>query len=156
MLQAMNTGHDGSLTTVHANNPRDAMSRVETLVLTAGVELPMRAIREQIASAFDLVVQVNRLVDGSRRITHITEVLRMESDTITMQDIFVAKAVEDQKEAGAGNRLLGPMRCTGIKPQFLGKMAGNGVNLPANFFQLEAQGTSNAGYSAFGRTQGTK
>jgi len=156
MLQAMNTGHDGSLTTVHANSPRDAMSRVETLVLTAGVELPMRAIREQIASAFDLVVQVNRLVDGSRRITHVTEVLRMESDMITMQDIFVAKAVEDQKEAGAGNRLLGPLRCTGIKPQFLGKMAGNGVNLPGNFFQLEAQGTSNAGYSAFGRQQGPK
>ena len=142
MLQAMNTGHDGSLTTVHANSPRDAMSRVETLVLTAGVELPMRAIREQIASAFDLVVQVNRLVDGSRRITHVTEVLRMESDMITMQDIFVAKPVEDHKEAGAGNRLLGSLRCTGIKPQFLNKMAGNGVNLPANFFQLEAAGSA--------------
>jgi pilus assembly protein CpaF len=155
MLQAMNTGHDGSLTTVHANSPRDAMSRVETLVLTAGVELPMRAIREQIASAFDLVVQVNRLVDGSRRITHVTEVLRMESDMITMQDIFVAKPVEDHKEAGAGNRLLGSLRCTGIKPQFLNKMAGNGVNLPANFFQLEAAGGAGGpGYSAFGRTQG--
>jgi pilus assembly protein CpaF len=156
MLQAMNTGHDGSLTTVHANSPRDAMSRVETLVLTAGVELPMRAIREQIASAFDLVVQVNRLVDGSRRITHVTEVLRMESDMITMQDIFVAKAVDDPKEAGAGNRLLGPLRCTGIKPHFLGKMAGNGVNLPANFFQLEADRAGTTGFQAFGRQQGPK
>ena len=95
MLQAMNTGHDGSLTTVHANNPRDALARTETLVLTAGVELPLRAIREQISSAFDLIVQVSRLVDGTRRITHVTEVLRMESDVITLQDIFIAKPVED-------------------------------------------------------------
>ena len=86
----MNTGHDGSLTTVHANNPRDALARTETLVLTAGVELPLRAIREQISSAFDLIVQVSRLVDGTRRITHVTEVLRMESDVITLQDIFIA------------------------------------------------------------------
>src|SRR5205807_6879187 len=93
MLQAMNTGHDGSLTTVHANNPRDALARTETLVLTAGVELPLRAIREQISSAFDLIVQVSRLVDGTRRITHITEVLRMESDVVTLQDIFIAKPV---------------------------------------------------------------
>src|SRR5919198_1545267 len=91
MLQAMNTGHEGSLTTIHANSPRDALSRLETLVMTAGVELPHRAIREQIASAFDLLVQISRLVDGSRRVTHITEVLRMESDVITLQDIFVAK-----------------------------------------------------------------
>ena len=91
MLQAMNTGHEGSLTTIHANSPRDALSRLETLVLTAGLELPLRAIREQIASAFDLLVQITRLVDGSRRITHITEVLRMESDVITLQDIFLAK-----------------------------------------------------------------
>ncbi len=91
MLQAMNTGHDGSLTTIHANSPRDALSRLETLVLTAGVDLPLRAIREQIASAFDLLVQITRLVDGSRRISHITEVLRMESEVITLQDIFHAK-----------------------------------------------------------------
>ena len=97
MLQAMNTGHDGSLTTIHANTPRDAMSRVETLVLIAGVDLPLRAIREQIVGAFDLIVQVSRLVDGSRRITHITEVLRMESDIVTMQDIFLAKPVEDPR-----------------------------------------------------------
>ncbi|MGZ4416393.1 MAG: CpaF family protein, partial [Gaiellaceae bacterium] len=86
MLQAMNTGHEGSLTTIHANSPRDALSRLETLVLTAGVDLPLRAIREQISSAFDLLIQIARLVDGSRRITHVTEVLRMESDVITLQD----------------------------------------------------------------------
>src|SRR3954454_7570661 len=91
MLQAMNTGHEGSLTTIHANTPRDALSRLETLVLTAGIDLPLRAIREQISSAFDLLIQITRLVDGSRRITHITEVLRMESDVITLQDVFVAK-----------------------------------------------------------------
>ncbi len=139
MLQAMNTGHDGSLTTIHANTPRDAMSRVETLVLTAGVDLPLRAIREQASAAFDLIVQVSRLVDGSRRITHITEVLRMESEVVTMQDIFTAKPVEDREEtAHTGNRLLGPLLCTGIKPQFLNKLSSNGVALPAQFFQLDA------------------
>jgi pilus assembly protein CpaF len=138
MLQAMNTGHDGSITTIHANTPRDALSRVETLVLTAGVELPLKAIREQIASAIDLVVQVSRLVDGTRRITYVTEVLRMESDVVTMQDIFLAKPVEDSEEmAHAGNRLLGPLVSTGIKPQFLHKLSSNGVKLPAQFFQLE-------------------
>src|SRR6266540_2830820 len=100
MLQAMNTGHEGSLTTIHANSPRDALSRLETLVLTAGVELPLRAIREQVSSAFDLLVQIARLVDGSRRITHITEVLRMESDVVTLQDIFIAKPPEDEIAAG--------------------------------------------------------
>jgi pilus assembly protein CpaF len=138
MLQAMNTGHDGSLTTIHANTPRDAMSRVETLVLTAGVDLPLRAIREQSSAAFDLIVQVSRLVDGTRRITHITEVLRMESDVVTMQDIFIAKPVEDSDETThAGSRLLGPLLSTGIKPQFLHKLSGNGVKLPNQFFQLE-------------------
>ena len=135
MLQAMNTGHDGSLTTVHANNPRDALARTETLVLTAGVDLPLRAIREQISSAFDLIVQVSRLVDGTRRITHITEVLRMESDIVTLQDVFIAKPVDDvQLNQDAGHRLLGPLTCSGIKPHFLDKMSSNGVNLPPNFF----------------------
>src|SRR5881396_2165148 len=120
MLQAMNTGHEGSLTTIHANSPRDALSRLETLVLTAGVELPHRAIREQISSAFDGLVQIARLVDGSRRITHITEVLRMESDVITLQDIFVAKPPdEDETAAAKPVRLLAPLECTGLKPHFL-------------------------------------
>src|SRR3954464_1843732 len=137
MLQAMNTGHEGSLTTIHANSPRDALSRLETLVMTAGIELPLRAIREQIASAFDLLVQISRLVDGSRRITHITEVLRMESDVITLQEIFHAKPPAED-EAGAGMmRLLSPLSCTGLKPHFLDKLAAHGVALQPNFFQQE-------------------
>jgi pilus assembly protein CpaF len=135
MLQAMNTGHEGSLTTIHANSPRDALSRLETLVMTAGVELPHRAIREQISSAFDLLVQIARLVDGSRRVTHITEVLRMESDVITLQDVFVAKPPdEDAGAAGKPVKLLGSLECTGLKPHFLDKMAANGVVLPPTFF----------------------
>jgi pilus assembly protein CpaF len=131
MLQAMNTGHEGSLTTIHANTPRDALSRLETLVMTAGIELPHRAIREQISSAFDVLVQIARLVDGSRRVTHITEVLRMESDVITLQDIYVAKPPdEDAGEAGKPVRLLAPLESTGLKPNFLEKMAANGVVLP--------------------------
>jgi len=138
MLQAMNTGHEGSLTTIHANNPRDALSRLETLVMTAGVELPHRAIREQISSAFDLMVQIQRLVDGSRRITHITEVLRMESDVVTLQDIFVAKTPEEEIVTGTrGNRLLGPLACTGLKPHFQEKLAANGVILPPTFFSAD-------------------
>jgi pilus assembly protein CpaF len=135
MLQAMNTGHEGSLTTIHANSPRDALSRLETLVLTAGVDLPLRAIREQISSAFDLLVQISRLVDGSRRITHVTEVLRMESDVITLQDIFVAKPPDEEHDPnGARSRLLSPLKCTGLKPHFLEKLAANGVVMPPSFF----------------------
>jgi pilus assembly protein CpaF len=138
MLQAMNTGHEGSLTTIHANSARDALSRLETLVMTAGVELPHRAIREQISSAFDLLVQITRLVDGSRRITNITEVLRMESEVITLQDIFVAKPPDDDPNNAARTlSLLSPLVCTGLKPHFLEKMAANGVSLQPNFFERE-------------------
>jgi pilus assembly protein CpaF len=137
MLQAMNTGHEGSLTTIHANTPRDALSRLETLVMTAGVELPHRAIREQIASAFDLLVQIQRLVDGSRRITHVSEVLGMESDVVTLQDIFVAKP-PDEQQAGTGmHRLLSPLYATGLKPHFLDKLAANDVVLPPTFFAAD-------------------
>ncbi len=138
MLQAMNTGHEGSLTTIHANSPRDALARLETLVLTAGVELPHRAIREQISSAFDLLVQITRLVDGSRRLSHITEVMRMESDVITLQDVFMAKPPDEDATAPGATRLLTPLRCTGLKPHFLEKMAANGVVLPPNFFQQDS------------------
>src|SRR5205823_6457119 len=131
MLQAMNTGHEGSLTTIHANSPRDALSRLETLVLTAGVDLPLRAIREQISSAFDLLVQISRLVDGSRRVTHVTEVLRMESDLITLQDLLVAAPPDDDAPA---SQLLEPLACTGLKPHFQEKLAANGVMLPPGFF----------------------
>src|ERR1700675_713797 len=107
MLQAMNTGHEGSLTTIHANSPRDALSRLETLVMTAGVELPHRAIREQIASAFDILVQIERLVDASRRVSHISEVLGMEAEVITLQDLFLA-APPDENEALHARALLSP------------------------------------------------
>jgi len=137
MLQAMNTGHEGSLTTIHANTPRDALSRLETLVLTAGVDLPLRAIREQIASAFDLLVQITRLVDGSRKITHVTEVLRMESDVITLQDIFLAKPPDEEAAHQGGRRLVLPLAATGLKPQFLDKLAANGVTLTQSFFEQE-------------------
>jgi len=133
MLQAMNTGHEGSLTTIHANSPRDALSRIETLVLTAGVDLPVRAIREQVSSAFDLIVQLTRLVDGSRRISHVTEVLRMESEVITLQDVFVAAPPREGEEPGS-SALLRPLEYSGLKPHFLDKLAANGVELPRELF----------------------
>jgi pilus assembly protein CpaF len=139
MLQAMNTGHEGSLTTIHANSPRDALSRLETLVLTGGVELPHRAIREQIASAFDVLVQISRLVDGSRRVTEISEVQGMESDVVTLQDVFIARPPDEEAAAsGRATRLLLPLSCTGLKPHFLDKMAANGVVLPPNFFEQDS------------------
>jgi pilus assembly protein CpaF len=138
MLQAMNTGHEGSLTTIHANSPRDALSRLETLVLTAGVELPHRAIREQIASAFDVLVQISRLVDGSRRVTHISEVLGMESDVITLQDVFIAKTPDEDAGTAGQGRLLLPLSCNGLKPHFLDTLASNGVILPPNFFEQDS------------------
>jgi pilus assembly protein CpaF len=152
MLQAMNTGHEGSLTTIHANSPRDALARLETLVMTAGVELPHRAIREQIASAFDLLIQITRLVDGSRRITHVAEVLGMESDVITLQDVFVAKTPDEEQASSTGSRLLGPLECTGLKPHFLEKMATNGVVMPPHFFNEDLVGyvgNTNASYGSF-------
>jgi pilus assembly protein CpaF len=136
MLQAMNTGHEGSLTTIHANAPRDALSRLETLVMTAGVELPHRAIREQIASAFDVLVQIQRLVDGTRRISHISEVVGMESDVITLQDVFVALP-PGEDDAAESRRLLSPLRATGLKPHFLDKLAANNVALSPTFFGEE-------------------
>jgi len=157
MLQAMNTGHEGSLTTVHANSPRDALARLETLVLTAGIELPLRAIREQISSAFDLLVQISRLVDGSRRVTHITEVLRMESDVVTLQDIFMAKPPDEQTAQGThAMRLLGSLNCSGLKPHFLEKMATNGVTLPPTFFEAEDDSSLRQSFAAgsFGGVRG--
>ena len=139
MLQAMNTGHEGSLTTIHSNSPRDALSRLETLVLTAGVDLPLRAIREQISSAFDLLVQIARLVDGSRRVTHIAEVQGMESDVVTLQDLFVAQPPDEETATASRGavRLLAPLACTGLKPHFLEKMATQGVVLSPDFFEEE-------------------
>jgi pilus assembly protein CpaF len=136
MLQAMNTGHEGSMTTIHANSPRDALSRLETLVLTAGVELPHRAIREQIASAFDVLVQIVRLVDGTRRVSCISEVVGMESDVVTLQDLFLA-AAPSEDDAARAKRLLTPLRATGLKPHFLEKLTANNVILPADFFSSD-------------------
>ena len=127
MLQAMNTGHDGSLTTIHANSARDALHRLEMLVLMAGVELPVKAIREQIAGGFDLLVHISRLVDGSRKITQITEITGMEGEVVTLQDLFVAPAREGM---GCEPGLLGPLEPTGLRPNFLQKLLANGVDLP--------------------------
>ncbi len=130
MLQAMNTGHDGSLTTGHANTPRDMLARLETMVLMAGMELPVRAIREQISSAVDVIVQQSRLKDGSRRITHITEVVGMEGDIITLQDIFVFKqGRKDEK-----GKIYGDIAPTGIKPKFMEKFERAGIVLPTDLF----------------------
>jgi pilus assembly protein CpaF len=135
MLQAMNTGHEGSLTTIHANSPRDALNRLETLVLMGGLELPLHAIREQTASALDIIVHLTRLVDGSRRITHITEVLGMESEIITLQDLFAARPV-DERAAGAGSTtFLRPLSCTGLQPRFQEKLSARGVVLPTDFYE---------------------
>ncbi len=127
MLQAMNTGHDGSITTLHANSPRDALSRLETMVLMAGFELPQRAIREQAASAIDLIVHQARLKDGSRRITHITEVSSMEGDVITLQDLFL---FDYSAGVDGGGHFRGSLKSTGLRPQFATALQDRGIELP--------------------------
>ncbi len=129
MLQAMNTGHDGSMTTAHSNSPRDTLSRIETMTLMAGMDLPVRAIREQIASAIELVVHLERLRDGTRKITHIAEIQGMEGDVITMTDIFVFEqtGLEDGK-------VIGRLRPTGLRPKFMDKLEAGGIHLPASIF----------------------
>ncbi|GMV86210.1 MAG: hypothetical protein AMXMBFR80_20650 [Dehalococcoidia bacterium] len=130
MLQAMNTGHDGSISTIHANSPREALARLENMVLMAGMDLPSRAIREQVASAIHIFIQISRLQDGSRRVTHVTEVSGMEGDTITLQDIFLFK-LDRVDEDG---KVHGAMRPTGIRPGFVHKFAMAGIELPNNLF----------------------
>jgi pilus assembly protein CpaF len=130
MLQAMNTGHDGSLTTLHANTPRDAIARIETMCLMAGMDLPIRAIREQASSAVDLIVQQSRLKDGSRKITHITEVMGMEGDTVQLQDLFVF----EQTGIDARGKIMGQLRATGVRPRFAEKFEASGIFLPASVF----------------------
>jgi pilus assembly protein CpaF len=134
MLQAMNTGHEGSLTTIHANTPRDALQRLEMLVLTAGVELPLRAIREQISSAFDVIIHLTRLVDGTRRVSRVTEVAGMEGEVVTMQDLFMTRSAEEERRGGGRVTLLGPLHSTGLLPNFLPKLSMHGVDLPALTF----------------------
>jgi len=130
MLQAMNTGHDGSLTTGHANSPRDMLSRLETMVLMAGMDIPVRAIREQISSAIDLIIHQSRMKDGSRKITHITEVQGMEGDVITLQDLFVFRQTGFDNEG----RITGRFEATGIKPRFTGKLEAYGIKLRSDLF----------------------
>lgn len=136
MLQAMNTGHDGSISTVHANTPRDAVSRVENMVLMAGYDLPDHAVREQIASAVQLIVQISRLPDGSRRITHITEVAGIEGQTLLLQDLFLLE-IEGRDEAG---RLLTRFRPTGLQPQFKERFERAGVTFPAEILRRDDWG----------------
>jgi pilus assembly protein CpaF len=130
MLQAMNTGHDGSLSTIHANSPRDALARLETMVLMAGYDLPVKAIRQQVASALDLIIQLERLQDGSRRVTSITEVGRMESEVITLAELFkyrVDQVLPDRT-------VVGGLRSTGLRPSFLEKFERRGITLPPSLF----------------------
>src|SRR3954467_1007368 len=134
MLQAMNTGHDGSLTTVHANSPRDALARIETMVLMAGYDLPLRAIRQQVASALDLIIHLERLEDGTRRVTAITEVQSMESEVITLQDIFEFKVERVTPE----RVVIGDLQATGLRPKFLYKFEKRGVSLPVDLFVTKA------------------
>jgi pilus assembly protein CpaF len=134
MLQAMNTGHDGSLTTLHANTPRDALSRVETMVLMAGFDLPVRAIRQQVASALDLIIHLERLQDGTRRVTAITEVQRMEADVITLQDIYEFKV----EGVAPNGRVRGELRPTGLRPSFVHKFEKHGLTLPSDLFSAAA------------------
>ena len=137
MLQAMNTGHDGSLTTTHANTPRDAMTRIETLVMMAGYDMPVRAIREQIASAVDLVIQIGRQRDGSRKISYITEVQGMEGDVIILQDIFLFDFAAGVGEDG---KLLGTLQPTGVRPKFAQKLQDHGIKLGAEVFTPNRRG----------------
>ncbi|MBV6450376.1 MAG: type II secretion system protein E [Anaerolineae bacterium] len=130
MLQAMNTGHDGSLTTVHANSPRDALSRLETLVLMAGMDLPLKVVRQQISSAVDLIIQQTRLKDGSRKVTAITEVVGMEGDTVVLTDVFKF----EQTGIGENNKILGELKPTGIRPLFSPRLEASGFKLGAEIF----------------------
>ena len=130
MLQAMNTGHDGSLTTLHANTPRDALSRLETMVLMSGMDLPLKVVRQQIASAVDLIIQQTRLKDGSRKVTAITEVVGMEGDTVVMTDVFKF----EQTGVGQNGKILGELKATGIRPNFGPKLEAAGFKLGAEIF----------------------
>jgi pilus assembly protein CpaF len=129
MLQAMNTGHEGSMTTAHSNGPRDTLARIETMTLMAGMDLPVRAIREQVASALEVIVHLERMRDGSRKITHIAEIQGMEGDVITMTDIFVF-----EQTGFEDGRVIGRLRPTGLRPKFIDKIEASGINLPASIF----------------------
>jgi pilus assembly protein CpaF len=134
MLQAMNTGHDGSMTTLHSNSPRDTLSRLETMFLMAGMDMPVRAIREQVSSAIELVVHQERMRDGTRKVTNITEVSGMEGDVITMTDVFLFEQVGFEN-----NKVVGRMRPTGLRPRFINKIEAAGIHLPPSVFGIGAR-----------------
>src|SRR5438874_463985 len=131
MLQAMNTGHDGSLTTVHANNPRDAVARMETMALMANLNLPEKAVRRQIASAITILIQVARMSDGSRRVTHLTEITGMEEDIVSMQDVFLF----EKQGISQDGRVMGTFTATGIRPKFADRLKASGIDVPASIFE---------------------
>jgi pilus assembly protein CpaF len=131
MLQAMNTGHDGSLTTVHANTPRDALARIETMAMMANLNLPEKAVRRQMASAINVVVQISRFNDGTRRITYLSEITGMEEDIVSMQDVFVF----EKKGVSPDGRVLGNFTATGIRPKFAERLKASGINVPAAWFE---------------------
>ena len=131
MLQAMNTGHDGSITTIHANNPRDAVARLETMAMMANLNLPQQAILQQIASAVSIIVQISRMSDGTRRITHLTEVTGITDGMVSMQDIFVFEKLG----IGPNSRVLGRFRATGVMPKFAERLKTSGISLPAGLFE---------------------
>ena len=137
MLQAMNTGHEGSLTTIHANNPRDALSRLETMINMSGIEMPVKAIRQQFSAACDLMIQASRLQGGPRKVTYITEVLGMEQDTVIMQDIF--RFVQDGIDENG--KAFGHFEATGVRPAFMDRLEAAGVRLPSNLFQAKTLGS---------------
>jgi pilus assembly protein CpaF len=137
MLQAMNTGHDGSMTTIHSNSPRDTLRRIETMVLMAGMELPLKAIREQVASAIELIIHMNRMRDGTRKVTQVSEVQGMEGDSIVMQDMFVY-----EQTAFQNGRVIGQLKSTGLRPKFAEKFAVNNIDIPANIFETASAATN--------------
>jgi pilus assembly protein CpaF len=137
MLQAMNTGHDGSMTTIHSNSPRDTLRRIETMVLMAGMELPLKAIREQVASAIELSIHMNRMRDGTRKVTQVSEVQGMEGDSIVMQDMFVY-----EQTAFQNGRVIGQLKSTGLRPKFAEKFAVNNIDIPANIFETASAATN--------------
>jgi len=139
MMQAMNTGHDGSISTIHSNSPRDSLSRLETITMMAGMELSPKSIREQVASAIQMIVHQQRLKDGTRRLTHVTEVAGMEGEVITLQDLFTfdfSAGVDDE------GRFRGRLKSTGLRPKFLDKLAERGVQIDPEIFALEDRGSA--------------
>ncbi|MGA3128749.1 MAG: CpaF family protein [Candidatus Korobacteraceae bacterium] len=135
MLQAMNTGHDGSLTTIHANNPRDAIARMETMALMANLNLPEKAVRQQIASAVNIIIQVSRMSDGTRRVTHLSEITGMDQDVVSMQDVYRF----EKRGIGINGRVLGRFYSTGVTPRFAEKIKASGIVVPPNLFDLSVE-----------------